>query len=95
MNHIKEHLYDHCLEYVNSNIETARKAIAAAQEAMESENKSTAGDKHETGRAMKQLKSRLSLGGLMRPWHSAGSCSPLISQSSATLSDRELWFQPL
>ncbi len=55
MNPIKEKLYRHCQDYINQSITTAEQAITAAEEAMESETKSTSGDKHETGRAMKQL----------------------------------------
>ncbi|GAB3728248.1 hypothetical protein GCM10028816_22980 [Spirosoma lituiforme] len=44
-----------CQTYVQKRIDTARQAMEAAQEAANSESKSSAGDKYETGRAMAQL----------------------------------------
>lgn len=52
---IKETLYNSCLEIVNQRQATIQKTFAGIQEAMLSETKSSAGDKHETGRAMLQL----------------------------------------
>ncbi|WP_345239970.1 3-oxoacyl-ACP synthase [Nibrella saemangeumensis] len=51
---IKAQLYARCLAYVEQRIETARSSMEAAQEAANSETKSSAGDKYETGRAMAQ-----------------------------------------
>ncbi len=48
-------LFALCQQYVQQRIETARQAMEAAQEAANSESKSSAGDKYETGRAMAQL----------------------------------------
>nr|WP_157634646.1 3-oxoacyl-ACP synthase [Spirosoma panaciterrae] len=53
--YIKETLYALCKAYVVQRIETAQQAMDAAQEAANSESKSSAGDKYETGRAMAQL----------------------------------------
>lgn len=44
-----------CQAYVQKRIDTAKQAMEAAQEAANSESKSSAGDKYETGRAMAQL----------------------------------------
>lgn len=52
---LKKSLYEQCTLYVNQRIDTARQAMKAAQEAANSESKSSAGDKYETGRAMAQL----------------------------------------
>lgn len=52
---IKKVLYQHCLAYVQTRIDTATEAMQAAQESANSETKSSAGDKYETGRAMAQL----------------------------------------
>ena len=52
---VKKALYDQCQTYVNQRISTARQAMEAAQESANSESKSSAGDKYETGRAMAQL----------------------------------------
>lgn len=54
-NSIKEQLYVQCEHYVQQRIETAKIAMEAAQESANSESKSSAGDKYETGRAMAQL----------------------------------------
>lgn len=51
---VKSDLYAHCQQYVRERIETARQAMQAAQESANSESKSSAGDKYETGRAMAQ-----------------------------------------
>lgn len=44
-----------CQQYVQQRIDTARQAMEAAQESANAEEKSSAGDKYETGRAMAQL----------------------------------------
>ena len=43
-----------CLAYVHLRLEAARAGMAAAQASSNSETKSSAGDKYETGRAMAQ-----------------------------------------
>lgn len=52
---LKQNLYARCQQYVQQRIDTARQAMEAAQESANSEEKSSAGDKYETGRAMAQL----------------------------------------
>lgn len=52
---IKEELYKACIDFVDKRLETVRTVISSNQKALESETKSSAGDKHETGRAMLQL----------------------------------------
>jgi hypothetical protein len=51
----KQKLYDQCLAYVQQRIDTAMEAMLETQESANSESKSSAGDKYETGRAMAQL----------------------------------------
>ena len=46
--------YAACLAYVQMRLAAARAGMAAAQESSNSETKSSAGDKYETGRAMAQ-----------------------------------------
>ncbi len=46
--------YAACLAYVEARLTAARAGMAAAQESSNSETKSSAGDKYETGRAMAQ-----------------------------------------
>jgi hypothetical protein len=55
MKKIKSLLYDYCVEYVSMRIAHVQTAIDAASESGNDETKSSAGDKHETGRAMMQL----------------------------------------
>lgn len=52
---IKQNLYARCQQYIQERISTAQQAMDAAQESANSESKSSAGDKYETGRAMAQL----------------------------------------
>jgi transcription elongation GreA/GreB family factor len=52
---IKAELYRLCLEFVENRFQTIQKIIKEIQVSLTSETKSSAGDKHETGRAMLQL----------------------------------------
>ncbi|NOQ70835.1 MAG: 3-oxoacyl-ACP synthase [Crocinitomix sp.] len=55
MQKIKQKLYNACAAYVSQRVETANNAVVDAQASANSEEKSTAGDKHDTARAMMQL----------------------------------------
>lgn len=55
MKTIKQELYHHCEEFVQDRLSRIQDRITNIQESLRSETKSTAGDKHETGRAMLQL----------------------------------------
>ncbi len=46
---------DHCFTLVEQRIANAKEAMNAAQESANMEDKSSAGDKYETGRAMAQI----------------------------------------
>ncbi len=48
-------LYNQCLAYANQRISNAQEALDHAQESANTEEKSSAGDKYETGRAMAHL----------------------------------------
>jgi transcription elongation GreA/GreB family factor len=52
---LKTKLYNLCLAYVEQRLRNIQTAIDAASESGNDETKSSAGDKHETGRAMMQL----------------------------------------
>lgn len=52
---IKEALYASCIDFVEERLETVQSTIEDIQVSLTSETKSSAGDKHETGRAMLQL----------------------------------------
>tara|TARA_R110001583_G_scaffold24316_4_gene88797 strand:- start:213 stop:674 length:462 start_codon:yes stop_codon:yes gene_type:complete len=51
----KQKLYKGCLDFVENRFQTIQNTIKEIQESLTSETKSSAGDKHETGRAMLQL----------------------------------------
>jgi len=51
-NNIKQDLYNQCLSFVHNRLQTIQNTISEIQESLTSETKSSAGDKHETGRAM-------------------------------------------
>ncbi|MDJ0646582.1 MAG: 3-oxoacyl-ACP synthase [Flavobacteriaceae bacterium] len=52
---VKEQLYQACTNFVQKKEASVLKTIQSNQEALNSETKSSAGDKHETGRSMLQL----------------------------------------
>jgi 3D (Asp-Asp-Asp) domain-containing protein len=52
---IKQELYNQCLEFIDNRLQTVQNTIKDIQKSLLSETKSSAGDKHETGRAMLQL----------------------------------------
>ena len=52
---IKTALFKQCEAFVNKRSQTVAEIISSNQKALQSETKSSAGDKHETGRAMLQL----------------------------------------
>ena len=52
---IKSALLYECQNYVDQRLQRIQNTIVGIQESLTSETKSTAGDKHETGRAMLQL----------------------------------------
>jgi len=52
---LKKDLYKSCVEFVDRREETINEIITSSNNALSSETKSSAGDKHETGRAMLQL----------------------------------------
>lgn len=52
---LKQQLFDQCVEFAEERHLKIQNQIQEIQEALTSETKSSAGDKHETGRAMLQL----------------------------------------
>lgn len=52
---IKTQLLEFCKKYVDNRLKTVQETIISYQNDLQSETKSSAGDKHETGRAMLQL----------------------------------------
>lgn len=55
MEKIKKILLERCFDYVDQRMETSRQAMKNAQDSANTEEKSSAGDKYETGRAMAQI----------------------------------------
>ena len=52
---LKKNLFEHCANHLNNNLLLFEKRKLELLEALESESKNSAGDKHETGRAILQL----------------------------------------
>ena len=52
---IKKHLHERCLAIVQQRMCDAKEAMDGAQQSANQEEKSSAGDKYETGRAMAQI----------------------------------------
>ncbi|WP_400075637.1 3-oxoacyl-ACP synthase [Winogradskyella sp. R77965] len=52
---VKQQLYNRCETLLNERLRIIQQTIADIQNNLQSETKSSAGDKHETGRAMLQL----------------------------------------
>jgi len=52
---VKTALVKACQNFVDQRLQTIEEIISSHQKALQSETKSSAGDKHETGRAMLQL----------------------------------------
>ncbi|QTE21397.1 3-oxoacyl-ACP synthase [Polaribacter cellanae] len=52
---LKQELFKQCEAFVNKRLQNIEEVISSNQKALQSETKSSAGDKHETGRAMLQL----------------------------------------
>ena len=53
--YLKEKLHKKCEAFINARLLTVQNAINEIQKSLLTETKSSAGDKHETGRAMLQL----------------------------------------
>lgn len=77
---IKENLYQFCEQYVEERLSRIKENIQQIQESLSSETKSSAGDKHETGRAMLQLE-REKLGLQL---HEAEKMAVILSRISIT-----------
>lgn len=52
---IKSEIHSYCLAHVDNQLDALLKSLRETQEAANNESKSSAGDKHETARAMAQL----------------------------------------
>ncbi|MCD8433897.1 GreA/GreB family elongation factor [Tenacibaculum dicentrarchi] len=82
---IKQELYNQCVIFVEKRLKTVEQIISSNQKALQSETKSSAGDKHETGRAMLQLemeKAGQQLSGIIKMKETL---SKINSQNMATI----------
>ncbi len=52
---LKQKTYNHCLHLINEKIEELKKTMNQLSEGIKDDSKSSAGDKHETSRAMAQI----------------------------------------
>ena len=52
---LKRQLYKFCVDFIEERLAVVKNTIEEIRESLQSETKSSAGDKHETGRAMLQL----------------------------------------
>lgn len=52
---LKEALIQHCIDFIEEQINHVQTAINSAKESAQNESKSSAGDKHETGKSLMQL----------------------------------------
>ncbi len=52
---LKRDAYDYCFQFVSRKLDRIQVQIRELEQSLTSETKSSAGDKHETGRAMIQL----------------------------------------
>ncbi len=52
---LKQHVHQHCQEVIQNKIATAKAGIGEVLEFLHNDSKSSAGDKHETSRAMAHL----------------------------------------
>ena len=61
MSDLKEKLHNLCIAYVQGRMQASEQAIAEAQQAVNDDTKSSAGDKYETGREMMQQETNRNL----------------------------------
>lgn len=84
----KVKLLEKCLEYVDQRIATSRLAMKDAQNSANAEDKSSAGDKYETGRAMAQIereKAAYQLEEALKLKSILSRINPLAKNANATL----------
>jgi hypothetical protein len=100
MKQFKEQILQKCKELVDEKLNKLFYALEELNESAEAESKSTAGDKHETGRAMIQIEQE-KIGKQIQEWenqklllHKIDVCKDTDRISIGTLieTDRELFF---
>jgi hypothetical protein len=84
----KEVLFKQCEAFLKKRLQTVEAVISSNQKALQSETKSSAGDKHETGRAMLQLemeKAGQQLAGIMQMKDTLAKLAVLKTSKNACL----------
>jgi hypothetical protein len=84
----KEVLFKQCEAFLKKRLQTVEAVISSNQKALQSETKSSAGDKHETGRAMLQLemeKAGQQLAGIMQMKDTLSKLTVLKTSKNACL----------
>ncbi|MFL5762962.1 MAG: hypothetical protein ACJ77K_03400 [Bacteroidia bacterium] len=99
---IRKFLIPACRKALDQRVGAARNYLDTVNESVNDETKSTAGDKHETGRAMAQIEQEKAQKQLneatrmqdefLRLSTSSGSASNIISISSIVLTDKQHFF---
>ncbi len=85
---LKQSLYNQCRDILESRLAVVQKAIDDIKNALETETKSSAGDKHETGRAMLQIereKAGQQLAEIQKQFQLLNQINPEIEQNSVAL----------
>jgi transcription elongation GreA/GreB family factor len=81
----KEQLVETCRQLILQRIQTAEQAMKAAQEGSNSEDKSSAGDKYETARAMGQLDRDMNAKQLVQAQHELAELNRIDLRVSPTV----------
>jgi transcription elongation GreA/GreB family factor len=85
---IKQQLYDTCKNLLDKRLKVVQKTILDIQNNLQSQTKSSAGDKHETGRAMLQLereKAGQQLAQIQKQFELLSKINPELDQNVVTL----------
>jgi transcription elongation GreA/GreB family factor len=85
---LKLELYSQCYNILNSRLELIQSTITDIQRALETETKSSAGDKHQTGRAMLQIereKTGQQLAEIQRQFEILNKIKPEVRQNTIAL----------
>ncbi len=85
---LKQELYRNCKVFIDNRLLTVKNSIKDIEQSLQSETKSSAGDKHETGRAMLQLereKAGQQLAEIQKQYQLLNRIKPEIAQSTIAL----------
>ncbi len=83
---VKQKIYNLLQTQLQERIESAKKQMDSYKEALQSDTKSTAGDKHETGRAMIQMEYE----GSIKQWKKALELKNALDRIDPTVTKNEI-----